>query len=37
MQDKLEEMSKVIEKLSNDDHRLAASLLGDIAQFLMVK
>lgn len=33
MQDKLEEMSKVIEKLSNDDHGLAASLLGDIAQF----
>ena len=33
MQDKLIEISKIIEKLANEDHMLAASLLGDIAQF----
>ncbi|KJZ16505.1 hypothetical protein TW85_00160 [Marinomonas sp. S3726] len=33
MQDKLIEISKVIDKLAKEDHGLAASLLGDIAQF----
>lgn len=33
MQEKLLEISKVIDKLAKEDYGLAASLLGDIAQF----
>ena len=33
MQDKVVEISKVIEKLVNEEHYLAASLIGDLTQF----